>query len=123
MPPCRVELTDEALEDLEGLRRSGNHLKFLKKLGQIERDDQTGHPVGSDLGGFRKVTVGNRDWRILYRTHDGVATVVAIGKREDKEVYEDARERLSRLEGNPAAKQLSAILLSVIEDLADRGKK
>ena len=48
---------------------------------------------GLELKGYRKVYVANAAYRIIIRIDNGIAYVVqivAIGKREDKEVYINA---------------------------------
>jgi mRNA interferase RelE/StbE len=82
--PIRVELTSEALDDLERYVRSGNLERFLAKLVRLEADGpQVGQPLRGELHGFRKIVVGDRDWRIIFRTDaaETVATVWVIGDR------------------------------------------
>jgi mRNA interferase RelE/StbE len=75
----------------------------MKKFALLERNPEAGAPLGGVLAGFRKLTVGNRDWRIIWRvTNDpsgvvviDVAEVWAIGARAEGEVYEEMRARLA----------------------------
>ena len=49
------------------------------------------------LKGYRKTYVANATYRIVFKVEDGVAKiveVVAVGKREAKEVYRDASSRI-----------------------------
>src|ERR1700747_1154651 len=92
-------LTEDALEDLRDLERSIQK-QVLKGLLKLEDNPaQRGLPLGSkgtsNLTTFRKLIVGDRDYRIIFRVEqDGSASVVwVIGKRDDSEAYElgDAR--------------------------------
>lgn len=77
--PIRVELMVEACEDLTRYATSGNLPLFLKKLLRLEEVDQdAGLPLGRGLTGWRKIVVGDRDWRIIVTTNaaETVATVL-----------------------------------------------
>ena len=77
----RVELIDEAVVDLANLAEGGNLKQFFRKLVEIEANgSQAGEPLGRSLVGWRKITVGNRNWRIVFRVNDDetVATVCVI---------------------------------------------
>lgn len=107
-----VVLTDDAKEDLRELDGSARKL-VLKALAKLEHEPkQRGAPLGGDLATFRKIIVGDRDYRIVYRVEsDGTIVVVyVIGKRTDDEVYELARSRLA-LHHDQAAAQAVAELL------------
>ena len=112
---ARVQLTDEAVEDLADLDGSPRRAVFkaLKKL-QTE-PEQRGAPLGRRSGGnlttFRKLVVGNRDYRIVYRVEpDGSVVVVwVIARRSDDEVYQLAVSRL-RLHTSTAAQEFVAVL-------------
>jgi len=78
----RVELIDEAVVDLADHAESGQLRPFFKKLLEIEQHGaKAGEPLGRDLVGWRKLTVGNRNWRIIFRVdrENTVATVCVIG--------------------------------------------
>ena len=114
-----VRLTEPAIRDLENLKKSNrNALRWaLKKLIVLERDPEAGRPLHRELQGWRKLTVGDRDWRIVWRvTFDDegsaivdVAEVWAIGARSDGEVYEEMYVRLSTLPDNPSTAALRDI--------------
>lgn len=98
---ARVVLTGDAREDLRDLDGSARKIviKALEKLG--ENPEQRGQPLGNQSGGgnlvtFRKLVVGDRDYRIIYRVEpDGSVCVVwVIGKRVDRACYELAVARL-----------------------------
>lgn len=102
----RVELIDEAAADLAKHAESGKLKAFFKKLLEIEANgSQAGEPLGRDLVGWRKLTVGNRDWRIVFRVDkaETVATICVIGDRDDGACYEEAKRRADRLESEDAS--------------------
>jgi len=92
----RVQLTAEARADFLALDGHAQRIvaKGLKKL--EDEPDKRGSPLGSrrtgNLTTFRKLVVGDRDYRIVYRV-DGLATVTVvwvIGHRSDEECYRQA---------------------------------
>jgi mRNA interferase RelE/StbE len=95
-----VHLTGDAREDLRDLDGSARKivLKALKKLS--DHPEQRGQPLGSQVEGnlttFRKLVVGDRDYRVIYSVQpDGTVCVVwVIGKRVDRECYDLAVARL-----------------------------
>jgi len=102
----RVELIDDAIADLAKYSESGKLKAFFKKLLEIEaRGAKAGEPLGRDLAGWRKLTVGNRDWRIVFRVDkaETVATVCVIGNRDDGACYEEAKKRADRVDDADAA--------------------
>lgn len=102
----RVELIDDAIADLAKQVESGRLRSFLKKLLEIEAKGMSaGEPLARDLVGWRKLTVGNRDWRIVFRVdkEEAVATVCVIGDRDDGACYEEAKRRAVNLEDGDAA--------------------
>lgn len=104
--PVRVELLDDAVVDLARQAESGKLKLFFKKLLEIEqKGSEAGEPLGRDLVGWRKITVGNRSWRIVFRVDrdEAVATVCVIGDREDGICYEEAKRRADRAQDNDAA--------------------
>ena len=64
-PAAYVRLTEPALNDLQGLARAAPlALKWpLKKMLLLERDPNAGDPLLGGLIGWRKLVVGDRDWR------------------------------------------------------------
>lgn len=102
----RVELIDDAIADLAKLAESGKLKLFFKKLVEIEaQGSRAGEPLGRDLVGWRKLTVGNRDWRIVFRVDrpETVATICVIGDRDDGACYEEARRRAETVADSDAA--------------------
>lgn len=104
--PVRVELIDDAIADLAKHAESGKLKAFFSKLLEIEQKGSgAGEPLGRDLVGWRKITVGNRDWRIIFRVdkREEVATVCVIGDREDGACYEEAKQRVDKARDTDAA--------------------
>lgn len=110
---AEVRFLDAAIEDLTRL----NHdirLRVFKKLMLLEDNPQAGLPLGGPLTGYRKLVVGNRDWRIVYReTHDGtieICEVWVVGARSEDEVYREAAARIATLPPSPTAHTLAHVL-------------
>lgn len=126
--PIRVELIDEAVEDLARYAASGNlplFLKMLIRLEEVGRD--AGLPLGGGLTGWRKIVVGDRSWRIIFTTDpaDTVATVWVIGDRDDAACYEVAERRIRNLgKSQPRAASLAAAMfpLAQARRIAKRGR-
>ncbi len=52
-----------------------------------------------NLDGYRKTYVANVTYRIVFKIEDGITKiveVVAVGKREDKQVYQDAHTQITK---------------------------
>jgi mRNA interferase RelE/StbE len=124
--PVRVELVADAVDDLEGLAASGNLRLFLAKLVRLEEvGKDAGQTLGNQLTGCRKIVVGDRNWRIIFRINadDTVAPVWVIGDRDDSACYEDAVRRLKAIgDSRPDATALASVLLSVVDRRFGRKK-
>jgi len=120
VPGCVVRLTDDAVEDLQQLFKADPQIVrwALKKMIQIERDPDAGDPLLGGLIGYRKITVGDRDWRVVWRIEQDeagdylieVAEVWAVGYRKDSEVYAEIRQRVADAGSSPKTKALSEVL-------------
>lgn len=127
--PVRVELIDAAVDDLRRYAETGNLPLFLKKLIRLEavgRD--AGVPLGKDLTGWRKIVVGDRNWRIIFTTdpQETVATVWVIGDRDDAACYADAERRVRAFgKTRPESASLAAVMfqLSQARRAARRGPR
>lgn len=115
--PVRVELIDEAVEDLIQYAETGDLPLFLKKLLRLEEAGKdAGLPLGGNLTGWRKIVVGDRNWRIIFTTDpdETVATVWVIGDRNDAKCYEDALRRVRELgKVHPQAASLAAVMFQL----------
>jgi mRNA interferase RelE/StbE len=84
----------------------------------LEQDPRAGEPLLGGLIGYRKITVGDRDWRVVWRVADDqsggflveVAEVWAIGYRKEQEVYEEVRSRVTAAGDSPATTALTDVL-------------
>lgn len=112
-----VRFTDAAIEDLEALQRKDPQIvrQVLKKCLLLERDPEAGEPLLGELIGYRKLVVGNRDWRLVWRVteeSDGglnveIAEVWGVGARSDDEIYNEMTARVAALPPTPMTKALS----------------
>lgn len=121
-----IRLIDPAIDDLNKLDPQARRWA-LKKMLLLERDPEAGAPLRGSLAGFRKIVVGDRHWRIIWRVTHGqsgqvivdVAEVWAVGARSEDEVYDEMRTRLATLRGQintiPLAEALEG-LGRLIED-------
>jgi len=94
----KVVLKTEAKEDLDELSHSQKFL-IVKQFKKLETSPQLGillgNKAGYDLTGYRKMYADKKKLRIVYRIVDDVieVEVIAIGKRNDMDVYVKASER------------------------------
>ncbi len=120
VPGCVVRLTDDAVEDLKGLFKADPQIVrwALKKMIQLERDPEAGEALLGGLIGYRKIAVGDRDWRIVWRIEQDesgeylieIAEVWAVGYRKDSEVYAEISQRIADADDSPRTKALSDVL-------------
>ncbi|MGI8913738.1 MAG: type II toxin-antitoxin system RelE family toxin [Chloroflexota bacterium] len=122
--PVRVELTNEAMDDLRRYVASGNLRQFLAKLVRLEDvGKDAGLPLGRGLTGWRKIVVGDRNWRIVFSMNasDTVATVWVIGDREDGECYDEAMRRLAKHRaGDAESSSLATIIFRLMQARQER---
>ena len=118
-------MTAPAVADLH--RLDGAPLVWaLKKMLLLESDPLAGEPLLGSLIGYRKLVVGNRDWRIVWRAIPDergdltieIAEVWAVGARADSEVYSEMTERVASLGDSPVRRSLADIL----DELGKRAK-
>lgn len=120
VPGCVVRLTKGAVDDLQRLFKADPQIVrwALKKMIQLERDPNAGDPLLGGLIGYRKITVGDRDWRVVWRVEQDevgdylieVAEVWAVGYRKDSEVYAEISQRIAQAGSTPKTKALSEVL-------------
>lgn len=119
-----VRFTDAALVDLQRIRRKNPQIvrQVLKKCLVLERNPFAGEPLLGGLVGYRKIVVGNRDWRIVWRVIDDeeltieVAEVWAVGARADGEVYSEVKSRIASMDNPPLGHALEQIVALLAGD-------
>ena len=90
---------DEAKNDLKNFAKS-QHLLIAKQLKKIIKSPELGKILGNkngyNLSGCRKMYADGKKIRIVYRIIEDkiIIEVVAIGKRDDMEVYDKASQRV-----------------------------
>ena len=95
----QLKLHPKIEDDLKELDNA-LQIQVFKKLKQIQISPQLGLPLGNknnmNLSGFKKVYVAKKRVRIVYEIQDDELLIytIAIGKRNDMEVYKKANERL-----------------------------
>ncbi|MEA2100251.1 MAG: addiction module toxin RelE [Campylobacterota bacterium] len=95
----KLELKVEADKELENLSNRERILVF-KQFKKILTSPKLGLPLsnknGYDLSGCRKMFVDNKRIRIVYKIIDDkiVIEIIAIGKRDEMEVYKKASQRV-----------------------------
>lgn len=115
-----VRFIAPAVEDLQRLSKKNKELlrQVLKKIILIERNPMAGHPLLGGFIGWRKLTVGDRHCRIIWRTHTDksgtliveIAEIWAIGARADSKIYKELCERLNTLTPNQKVQSLREVL-------------
>ena len=94
------EFHPEAKEELKKLNNSIQIL-FTKKLKQVLNAPEIGIKLGNKnnlkLTGFKKVYFNNKKHRIVYETIEDkvMIYIVAVGKREEMDVYKKANSRVN----------------------------
>jgi mRNA interferase RelE/StbE len=115
-----VRLTDDAIADLRDLFKADPQIVrwAFKKMIHIEQDPNAGEPLLGGLIGYRKIAVGNRDWRLVWRVTESsagawiveVAEVWAVGYRKDSEVYAEIAARVAAAGTSPKTTALTDVL-------------
>ena len=86
----------------EDLKKLDNTLQIqvFKKLKQIQNSLELGIRLGNknnmNLSRFRKVNLSKKKVRIIYEIQNDILSIysIAIGKKDDMQVYEKGNERL-----------------------------
>ena len=85
--------------DLKEFSHSQNRL-ILKQFNKIQKSPELGQALGNkngyDLSGCQKMYVDKKQIRIVYKVikDEIIIEFIAVGKREDMQVYEKASQRL-----------------------------
>jgi len=122
-PRAQLRLIEAAAHDLTMLVRSDPQIvrQVLKRLLYIEREPTVGDPLLGDLIGFRKLTVGDRHWRIIWRVvtqPNGdlvveIAEIWGVGARRDAAIYAEMTRRVATLPKNPRTVALADVIESL----------
>ncbi|MFK5976818.1 MAG: type II toxin-antitoxin system RelE/ParE family toxin [Sulfurovum sp.] len=89
----------EAQKELEKLNKSIQIL-FTKTLKKILKSPELGLDLGHknnlDLSGLKKIYFDNKRYRVVYEVLDDEVLIhlIAIGKRDNMDVYKKASERV-----------------------------
>lgn len=115
-----IRLIDPAIDDLKKLFRLDPSVmrKVIIKMLILELNTEAGEPLIGELIGWRKLTVGDRNWRIIWRVKKDqsgdqmieIAQVWAVGARSDSEIYEEMKERVAAAPTSPKTTALSDVL-------------
>lgn len=96
----QLNLHPEVQSDLKELDKM-LQIQVFKKLKKLQETPELGFSLGNknnmNLSGFKKVYVAKKKIRIVYEVQNNILSiyVIAIGKRNDMEVYERAYSRIS----------------------------
>lgn len=120
---CIVRLTEDAVSDLHRLHKKDPQIvrAVFKKMLLLEKSPEAGEPLLGALVGFRKLVVGDRDWRIVWRiTEDAagrpildISEIWAVGARSDGEVYDELTSRVARMGNNPKIRPLKDVIVQM----------
>jgi len=99
MKQYKIVFHPEAEKELHSLDGS-IRIIVLKQLKKLEQFPQLGELLGNkhgyDLSGYRKLYANKKNIRIVYSIIEEqiLIKIIAIGKREDFQVYKDANSRI-----------------------------
>jgi len=88
-------LAEKELANLDGSVK----ILVVKQIAKLSKNPEYGEDLGNkhgfDLTGYKKIYVNNKKVRIIYKIEKEkvLIKIIAIGKREDFEVYQDADKR------------------------------
>lgn len=102
MTTWTVKLTKDSKGDFKKL--DGREKAIVaKRLISLEREPAIGNPLGNkmgmDLTGYFKLYADGKRLRIVYAFEGEIIKVIAIGKREEMEVYRLAMKRIEQMRG------------------------
>ena len=89
-------------KDLKQLSNS-IRIEVFKKIKKIQQSPELGEALGNknglNLTGLRKMYIAKKQIRIVYEIIDNIVVIkiLAIGKREDMQVYKEADKRRNNL--------------------------
>jgi len=96
----QIAYTEFSRKDFNKLDHS-QQIQIRKSLSKIEESGmETGQPLHGKLWDCRKLKHKKLGLRVVFRQSDSgieIIEIVAVGKREDSEIYDIATERLGRI--------------------------
>lgn len=120
VPGCLVRLTESAVDDLRTLFKADPQIVrwAFKKMIHLESDPHAGEPLLGGLVGYRKITFGDRDWRVVWRVAEDqagsfvveIAEIWAVGYRKESEVYGEVSRRVAAAGPSRSARALREVL-------------
>lgn len=121
MSKNEITLIKYAVEDFRTYASKNRALRLaiFKKLLFLEASPmQAGRPLTGPLSEMRKISVGDRIWRIVWKAiNKNESQVWGIGKRDHSDIYREVERRIKILGANPEtatiAEMLSALQLRV----------
>lgn len=124
----RVELLAQAVDDIRKLHKKDPQIARLvvKKIIHIAKNPHAGNLLGGDLLNFRKITVGDNHWRIVWRVYESekrieYSVVWGVGARANQEIYKTIKKRIAELGDAPETLQLrNALELMNPKSVQDR---
>jgi mRNA interferase RelE/StbE len=112
-----VQLIRDAVEDIKNLYKKDPQIVRLvtKKIIQIAKEPYAGKSLHGDLLNFRKITVGNNHWRIVWRVYESekrieYSVVWGVGPRSNEEIYKTVKKRIIELGEDPETIHLKKAL-------------
>jgi mRNA interferase RelE/StbE len=117
---ARVELTDDAKDDIRGLDGSvkARVLRDLHKLKTLpaDRGERLGSRDKGNLTGLRKLKVGpKKGYRAVFAARgDDIAIVMVVAARSESECYQVALTRIQLLANTEQRSEMAELLMSMI---------
>lgn len=108
-----ISLTTFAEDDYQKLIKKNKELErlLLKKLIYIATaPNKAGYALTGKLSGMRKIKVGDRIWRIIWRVVKERGEVWGIGRRDHLDIYREVERRIAILGENPQTHSLAMML-------------
>jgi len=117
---ARVQLTDDAQDDIRGLDNS-LRIRVLKDLQKLKispssRGDPLGSKAPGNLTGLRKMYVGpSKGYQAVFAAQgDEIAIVIVVATRADAECYELALARVRLMSDQRQQSEMTKLLISII---------
>lgn len=117
-----IRLIEYAADDFRKYASKNKALRqaFFKKLLFIEAAPQlAGRPLTGPLSEMRKIKVGDRIWRIVWKALSKERSQVwGIGKRDHSDIYREVERRIKILGNHPETVSIAKMLSQLQQRLA-----